>query len=133
MTRILRAYDHSIFGFTPSFLAITLPLSDDTKDDTKDDIKDGVKDDMKEMSAIIMDLLNKQSSLTQNEIAEKMAISVRSVSRIMKRLVETMIDSSVAGEDARAPSRYPHLPVDVFPIMDLHSNNGFHQPDMLYY
>ena|GEM_PF-4247340 len=45
MTRILRAYDRSIFELTPSFLVVTFPLSpmdDDTKDgvdDTKDDMR----------------------------------------------------------------------------------------------
>lgn len=58
-------------------LIATLPLSDD------------IKDDMKEMSATIMDMLGEQSSLTQNGVTEKLAVSVCSVSRVIKDVVET--------------------------------------------
>ena len=61
----------------------------DTKDDQKDDQKDGIKDDTKEITEAVLAWLLRHPSATHAEIAEQLTVSLRTVSRAIKILVET--------------------------------------------
>jgi len=98
MSRILAAYDRSIFKFTPNFMTVTLPVemaddtkesADDTKDDTKSDTKADTKADTNEPLDAVMMVLRQQPSITRAEIADQLSISSATISRIIKNLVET--------------------------------------------
>ena len=89
MSRILAAYDRSIFKFTPNFMTVTLPVkvADDTKK-SENDTKDGTKNDTKEFWEAVLSSLRHHPSATRDEIARQLNLSPRTVSRIIKNLVK---------------------------------------------
>ena len=92
MSRILAAYDRSIFKFTPNFMTVTFPVEVETKEsesDTKGDTKDDTKDDTKETLESVLTALRRQPSVTRAGLASQLTISSATVSRAIKTLVET--------------------------------------------
>lgn len=91
MSRILRAYDRSIFEISEHFIKVIFPFSwteekdgisekkvngDDNGDDNGDEIK-------------VLLILKKEPDLTAKKISERIGFSTRKISRIIKNLRET--------------------------------------------
>ncbi|MDR2463495.1 MAG: HTH domain-containing protein [Verrucomicrobiales bacterium] len=84
MSRIMRAYDRSIFEFTPSFFVVTLPFAKDKTSDTENGTElgtDGAKDEK-----IILSLIQGNEKITFEQLALKTNLSRRTISRIVKLL-----------------------------------------------
>jgi len=98
MSRILAAYDRSIFKFTPNFMVVTFPV--EVVDETKageNDTNDDTKDDTKEIWESVLTLLRQHPSITRAEIASQLSVSSATVSRTIKSLTETKQVSRVGG------------------------------------
>ncbi len=73
MSRILNAYDRTIFGISEHFIKVIFPFSwvDENGDENGDDIK-------------ILLILEKEPNITAKKISEKVGFSTRKISRIIK-------------------------------------------------
>lgn len=86
MSRILNAYDKSIFEISEHFVKVIFPFSwTDEKDDISEKKVNGDDngDDIK-----ILFILEKEPDITAKRISQKMGVSTRKISRIIKKLRE---------------------------------------------
>lgn len=86
MSRILNAYDKSIFEISEHFVKVIFPFSwTDEKNDISEKKVNGDDngDDIK-----ILFLLEKEPDITAKRISQKMGVSTRKISRIIKKLRE---------------------------------------------
>lgn len=91
MSRILDAYDKTVFEISEHFIKVVFPFScveqkknTDMKELDGDDNGDDNGDDMK-----VISILKKNPEITAKEISEKLGFSTRKISRIIKKLRES--------------------------------------------
>jgi predicted HTH transcriptional regulator len=112
MTRILKAYDRSIFDLTPNFLVVTFHFAErfnednsdtnlgvrepngDTEVDTKNDTELDTKvESLKKISQLILKQMEMNNHVTVNEIA--IALS-KSKSTILREVAKLKADGVIA-------------------------------------
>jgi predicted HTH transcriptional regulator len=90
MSRILKAYDRSIFSFTPNFLTVSFPIeegfADNGSDGTVNGI-DGIVNGTVNFSKILAALVA-TPQLTIEQISTSTGIAKRTVAREMKKMRE---------------------------------------------
>ena len=93
MTRILKAYDESIFEFTPNFLVITFPFEEDFT------VSNGTDDGTVNITAEkIIELIKANNAITVNELVEMKRKSRRTILREIKKLKECSIIRRVGSD-----------------------------------
>jgi len=113
MNRILGVYDKSIFEIEDNFLIVTFPFEEGyssvgvkdgvkvgVKDGVKVGVKDGVKTDMNENQTKIVSLIHENNSITIPQMAQLSRLSVRTVQRELKVLIEKSIIVREGGRKA---------------------------------
>lgn len=83
MSRILDAYDRTVFEISEHFMKVIFPFSwiDEKKDCATKDLNG---DDIK-----VLLVLEKEPEITAKKISEKLGFSTRKISRIIKKLRES--------------------------------------------
>lgn len=94
MSRILRAYDRSIFTFSPNFLTVTFPIEkgfvhSHTTNGTDGTINGTISDTMNHER--ILNAIAKNATITFDEISSELGISRRTVSREIQKMQENGI------------------------------------------
>ena len=91
MSRILEFYDKSIFDISEHFIKVTFPFCIEEKsviiaidDESGDESGDENGDDKK-----VLELLQREANITAKKLSEKLEMSPRKISRIIKRLRES--------------------------------------------
>jgi len=93
MSRILAAYDRSIFKFTPNFMVVTFPveMADETQvdgNDTKDEpINEPINEPIKTMEEELLALIRENPRMSKETLACQIGRSRASITRIIKDLV----------------------------------------------
>ena len=92
MSRILKAYDRTIFHFSSHYLIVTFPF-DKKFTVSNDTISDTVNDTVKKESTVdrILMALNTNPSITIIDLAMSLGMSRSTVSRVIKKLKDTGI------------------------------------------
>jgi len=88
MTRILRAYNRSIFDLTPSFLVVTFPLElleDDMKGVT---INEPINEPVKTLEEELLAVIRRKPTMSKEEFAHEIGKSRTTVTRIIQSLFE---------------------------------------------
>ena len=86
MSRILNAYDKTIFEISEHFIKVVFPFS--CMEEKKDDIiKDFNGDDNGDDRRVLF-ILEREPGITAKKISEKLGFSARKVSRIIRKLRE---------------------------------------------
>lgn len=96
MSRILDAYDKTVFVISEHFIKVVFPFSwvEQEKDiDMKAPNGDDNGDDMK-----VVSILEKNPKITAKEISEKLGFSTRKISRIIKKLRESGTISRIGSD-----------------------------------
>jgi Predicted transcriptional regulator containing an HTH domain and an uncharacterized domain shared with the mammalian protein Schlafen len=92
MSRIMAAYDESIFEFSPNFLVVTFPFADDftmSLDDTVNDtVNDRVSKNLNATEQKIFVLLQNDGNMTKEMLMSETDVSHSTVSRALKKLRE---------------------------------------------
>ena len=90
MSRIMAAYDESIFEFSPNFLVVTFPFADDfimSPDDTLNDtLNDMISKSLNATEEKILALLRNDSNMTKAQLSIESGVSHSTVSRILDDL-----------------------------------------------
>ena len=112
MTRILKAYDRSIFELTPGFTIVTLPFkngfimsNDDLKDDLNDEINanDKIKDDLNDEIKSTLDAIKRNPSATMLELAK---LTGKSKTTIYRELKEFRTKGQLYREGSRKKGKW---------------------------
>jgi len=92
MSRILNAYNESIFGFTPNFLIVTFPFAEgfSLPNGNESGNESGNEKYSKNIEAIL-GAIRKNPEITLDAVASETGISKRTVSREMKKMQENGI------------------------------------------
>ncbi len=91
--RILKSYDKSCFEFSRNFITVTFPFNkndlwDDKKEeDNKPNIDKVDIPELSETQKAIIELMLKDSRITQTIISKKLNINIRTVQRNIKKLM----------------------------------------------
>jgi len=91
MSRILSAYDRSIFEFTPSFLVATFPFEEGftvSDDGTVNGILNDTANDS-EFTAQVLDAIRRNPRITMNDLADSLSKGRMTIARELKQLRET--------------------------------------------
>ncbi len=86
MSRILRAYDRSIFEISEHFIKVIFPFSWTEEKDGISEKKVNGDDNGDEIKVLL--ILKKEPDLTAKKISERIGFSTRKISRIIKNLRE---------------------------------------------
>lgn len=91
VSRILSAYDKSVFHFTPNYLVVTFPFAEGFTTPNVDEsgvVNGDINGDVNSSKnlATILELINKNPTITQGEITTETGIPTRTVSRAVKKL-----------------------------------------------
>jgi predicted HTH transcriptional regulator len=109
MTRILKAYDRSIFELTPNFLVVTFPFAkgfnsndgnttDSVSDRVKDRVKDRVSDRVNETQRDIMLMMEKNPKITAKELSDNLKINERNVRNNIRSLKKSGLIGRVGSD-----------------------------------
>jgi len=86
MSRILEAYDESIFEFSPNFLIVTFPFEEGFTPSSDDSVNEGVNDSVNKTESMILALIREDTNITIDILAEKIGKSYSTVLRAMGKL-----------------------------------------------
>jgi Predicted transcriptional regulator containing an HTH domain and an uncharacterized domain shared with the mammalian protein Schlafen len=87
MSRILKAYDESVFEFSPNFLIVTFPFEEGFIG-SNDPINEPISEPIKSIEETMLNLISDNPAISKEELAQKTDRSRSTITREIKKLVD---------------------------------------------